>query len=91
MKSLISVWITIGYVVVVWTLFMVAASASDYSYAIWAGAGIASSLLMLLGAVASFCVFAVAALTQNGRLVIPGMILAGGCVLPLLLILCFVA
>lgn len=87
MRLRASVWISLGYVALLWTLFAVGVWASGHSYAVWASAGIVAAVLMLLGAAASLFVLVAAAFTQSGRLAVPGAILAGGCALPLLLIL----
>ena len=89
MKLRTSILIAIVYTAVQWGLFGLGFWASDHSYGIWAGAGIAFTFMTILGAAAGLCALAAAVLKRCTNIAIPGAILLIGCALPLALLMGF--
>lgn len=76
-----------GYVGLEWLLLATGALASDWSYAVWATAGVLSALMMMLGGLIGFAVLFSGILERDQTTILCGATLVGGCGLPVVAVL----
>lgn len=76
-----------GYVAAMWLLLLAGMLSSDRSYAVWATAGIISTLMMLVGGLLGVALLLAGLVGKDRQTLVFGAVLVAGCAMPILLLL----